>query len=127
MAAGNGQLMAAAPDCGSRPLRRAGLPATMLESYCLLWLGTLLAAVLAIPIAGYLRRRLRLSPDARPARQREHGCADRRQQRPCGSDPALLCVSSEIGTRRWLVIVGDVVVGASLAANVALGGLALGA
>ncbi len=33
----------------------------------------------------------------------------------------------KVGRRRWLLTVGDVVVGASLAVNVALGGLALGA
>ncbi len=34
---------------------------------------------------------LRPSPDARPAGHREHGGADRRQQRPRGSHPAVLC------------------------------------
>ena len=55
MAASDRQLVTVAPEARTRPLPRAGLTATMLESYCLLWLGTLLAAILAIPIAGQLR------------------------------------------------------------------------
>ena len=39
----------------------------------------------------------------------------------------LLCAALTVGQRRWLLLVGDVVVAASLAVNVALGGLALGA
>ena len=60
MAAGDRQLTpAAAVHGGSRPRRRAGLAGTVLETYCLLWLGTMLVAVLAIPIAGFISVSLR--------------------------------------------------------------------
>ena len=113
---------------GSRPLRRAGLAATMLESYCLLWLGTLLAAVLAIPIAGYLRGvfdfRLTLAPPGSASMAALIAANNVR----AAAVPLLLRGPRE-SARATLArcIVGDVVVGASLAANVALGGLALGA
>ncbi len=70
MAASDRRLVPAALDGTSRTRRRAGLAAATLESYGLLWLGTLLAAIVAIPIAGQLRGvfgfRLTL---ARPARR----------------------------------------------------------
>jgi hypothetical protein len=126
MAAGNRQLMAAAPDCSSRPLLRAGLAATMLESYCLLWLGTLLAAVLAIPIAGYLREAFDLRLTLAPPGSASMAALIAANNVRAAAVPLFFAVL-KIGTRRWLVIVGDVVVGASLAVNVAIGGLALGA
>ncbi len=126
MAAGERQLMSAAPQARSRPLLRAGLAATMLESYCLLWLGTLLAAVLAIPIGGYLRPvfDLRLALAAPGSASMAALIAANNAR---AAAVPLFFAFLRIGTRRWLVILGDVVVGASLAANVALGGLALGA
>jgi hypothetical protein len=126
MAAGDRQLITAAPKTRPRPLLRAGLVATMLESYCFLWFGTLLAAVLAIPIAGYLRGvfdfRLTLAPPGTASMAALIAANNVRE-----AAIPLFFAALKIGTRRWLLIVGDVVVGASLAANVALGGLALGA
>ena len=126
MAASDRQLVAAALDGSSRPRRRAGLAATTLESYCLLWLGTLLAAILAIPIAGQLRGvfafRFALAPTGTASMAALIAVNNVR----AAAVPLLFAVI-KIGTRRWLLIVGDVVVGASLAVNVALGGFALGA
>jgi hypothetical protein len=125
MAASDRQLAAAA-DGRSRPLRRTGLAAATLESYGLLWLGTLLAAILAIPIAGDLRGvfgfRLTLAPAGTASMAALIAVNNVRE----AAVPLLFAVL-EVGRRRWLVIVGDVVVSATLAANVALGGLALGA
>ena len=126
MAASDRQLVTVAPEASTLPPRRAGLTATMLESYCLLWLGTLLAAILAIPIAGHLRGvfglRLTLAPTGTASMAALIAVNNVR----AAAVPLLFAVI-KIGTRRWLLIVGDVVVGASLAVNVALGGLALGA
>jgi hypothetical protein len=126
MAASDRQLMAGALRVTPRPPRRAGLAATMLESYCLLWLGTLLAAVLAIPIAGYLRGvfdfRLTLAAPGTASMAALIAANNIR----AAAVPLFFAVL-KVGTRRWLLIVGDVVVAASLAVNVALGGLALGA
>lgn len=125
MAASDRQLVAGAPEARSRPLRRAGLVATMLESYGLLWLGTLLAAILAIPIAGHLRGvfGFRLTPA--PTGTANMAALIAVDNIRAAAIP-LLFAAIKIGTRRWLFLVGDVVVGASLAVNVALGGLALG-
>ncbi|MDQ6811282.1 MAG: hypothetical protein M3Z95_05235 [Actinomycetota bacterium] len=126
MATSDRQLAAAASEARSRPLRRAGLVATMLESYCLLWLGTLLAAVLAIPIAGQLRGvfdfRLTLAPTGTASMAALIAVNNVR-----AAAVPLLFAALTIGQRRWSLLIGDVVVAASLAANVALGGLALGA
>lgn len=126
MAASDRQLVAAPPDGGSRPRRRVGLAATTLESYGLLWLGTLLAAIVAIPLAGHLRGvfgfRLTLAPAGTAGMAALIAANNVRE----AAIPLLFAVL-RVGRRRWLLIAGDVVVGASVAANVALGGLALGA
>jgi hypothetical protein len=126
MAAGVRQLVAAAPDGRSRPRRRAGLAATTLESYGLLWLGTLLATIVAIPIEGHLRAvfhfRLTLAPAGTASTAALIAANNVRE----AAIPLLFAVL-KLGSRRWLLPLGDVVVSATLAANVALGGLALGA
>jgi hypothetical protein len=126
MAASDRQLVTAAAYGSSRPSRRAGLAATTLESYGILWLGTLLAAILAIPIAGPLRDvfgfRLTLAPAGTASMAALIAANNVRE----AAVPLLFAVL-KVGRRRWLLIVGDVVVSASLAVNVALGGLALGA
>lgn len=126
MAASDRQLVTAAPDGSSRPSRRAGLVAATLESYGLLWLGTLLAAIVALPIAGHLRDvfgfRLTLAPTGTASMAALIAANNVRE----AAVPLLFAVLRS-GRRRWLLIVGDVVVSTSLAVNVALGGLALGA
>jgi len=98
----------------------------MLESYGLLWLGTLLATIVAIPLAGHLRGvfGFRLTPV--PAGTAGVAALIAANNAREAAVPFLFAVL-KVGRRRWLLVVGDVVVGASLAANVALGGLALGA
>jgi hypothetical protein len=97
----------------------------MLGSYALLWLGTLLAAVLAIPIAGQLRGgHAHPFPLASPGTPGMAAFVAANNVREAAIP--LLFATLKIGRRNWPVIVGDVVVGATLAVNVALGGLALG-
>jgi hypothetical protein len=126
MAASDRQLVTVAPEARTRPPRRAGLTTTMLESYCLLWLGTLLAAILAIPIAGQLRSvfafRFALAPAGTASMAALIAANNIRE-----AAIPLLFAALTVGRRRWPLVVGDVVVAASLAANVAVGGLALGA
>jgi hypothetical protein len=105
----------------------AGLLWLTLGSYGLLWSGTLLAAVVAIPIAGELRGffgyRLAATPAGTPSVAAFILANNVRE----AMIPFLFAVL-KITPRRWpvLVMVGDVVVGASFATNVALQGLALG-
>ncbi len=126
MAASDRQLGAAAADSGSPSLRQSGLAATVLESYGLLWLGTLLAAIVAIPLAGQLRAvfgiRLSLAPAGSASMAALIAANNVRE----AAIPLLFAVL-KLGARRWVLIVGNVVVSASLAVNVALGGLAFGA
>jgi hypothetical protein len=106
--------------------RQAGLAASVLSSYGLLWLGTLLAAIIAIPIAGSVREAfgLRLVP-ASAGTVSMAGLIAANNARETALP--LLFAAFNVGGRRWLVVMGDVVVSASLAVNVARGGLALGA
>jgi hypothetical protein len=124
MAAGDRRL-AAAHGRGSRA-PQAGLAASVLSSYGLLWLGTLLAAILAIPIAGPVREAfgLRLAP-ASAGTVSMAGLIAANNARQAALP--LLFAALNLGGRRWLVLMGDVIVSASLAVNVARGGLALGA
>jgi hypothetical protein len=126
MAASDRQLVPVALDGTSRPRRRGGVAATMLESYALLWLGTLLAAIVAIPVAGHLRGvfgfRLTLAPPGTASMAALIAANNVRE----AAVPLFFAVL-KVGHRRWLLIVGDIVVSASLAVNVTLGGLALGA
>ena len=114
MAASDRQLVAVAPEARPRPPRRAGLAATMLDSYCLLWLGTLLAAILAIPIAGQLRGvfafRFALAPPGSASMAALIAANNIRE-----AAIPLLCAALTVGRRRWPLLVGDVVVAASLA------------
>jgi hypothetical protein len=126
MAAGDRQLIAAPPKAASRPLRRAGLAASVGETYCLLWLGTLLAAILAIPVAGHLRGVFGFHLTLAPAGTASMAALIAVNNIRAAAVP-LLFAAFKTGRRRWLLPVGDVVVGASLAVNTALGGLALGA
>jgi hypothetical protein len=125
MAAGDRQLTAVS-EAGSRPQWRAGLAAAVLESYCLLWLGTLLAAILAIPVAGQLRGAFGFRLTLAPAGSASMAALIAVNNIRAAAVP-LLFAAIKIGSRRWLLMVGDVVVAVSLAVNIALGGLALGA
>lgn len=107
--------------------RGSGLVWTMLDSYGLLWLATLLSALAALPIAeqlrGFFDYRLALAPTGTAGMAALILTNNVREVMI-----PFLFAALRIGPRRWpaVVAVGDVVVGASLAVNATLAGLALG-
>ncbi len=105
--------------CGTPSLVRM-----VLASYGLLWAGTLLIAVLALPFTGPLHAffGLRLAPAAPgTARMAVLFAANNARE---AAVPLLLAL---LRTRkRWVILLGDAIVTGCLAANIALGGLALG-
>jgi hypothetical protein len=126
MAAGHRRLSAQARYGSPSQHARGGLAAGALESYGLLWLGTLLAALVAIPFSVPVRAvlGLRLTP-APPGGAGMAALIAANNAREAAIP--LLFALLRLGSWGWFVSLGDVVVGASLAVNVALGGLALGA
>jgi hypothetical protein len=107
---------------------RPGLLATALGSYGLLWLGTLLAALVALPFAGQLRGFFEYdSLGLAPAGSTSIAALILANNVREAMVPFLFA-ALRVGRRRRHVIVtlGDLVVGASLTANVALAGVALG-
>jgi hypothetical protein len=125
MATSDRQLIPTPIDAGAGTKGGASLPATMFGSYALLWLGTLLDALFAIPIAGYLRGgSAHPFPLASPGTPGMAAFIATNNMREAAIP--LLFATLRIGRGNWLVIIGDVVIGASLVVNVALGGLALG-
>ncbi len=127
MATSNRQLA----NTTDRPVARKrgrSLPSTMLDSYALLWLVTLISALVAIPVAGQLRGYLfdiRLVPAAGGSASIAAFIFANNVRE--AMIPFLFAVL-RVGPRRRaaVVAVGDVVVGASLGANALLAGLALG-
>jgi hypothetical protein len=111
---------------GAHPRREVGLARTALESYGLLWLGTLLTALVAIPIAQDVRSLMGLRLTTAPAGSAGIAALLAANNLRVAAVPLLLAALSD-SRRRWLPIVGDLIVSASLTVNVALGGLALGA
>jgi hypothetical protein len=126
MAAADRRLVTEAAASGPHPPRRGRLARAALESYGLLWLGTLLAALLAIPIAGEVRSFMGLRLTSAPSGSAGMAALLAANNLRVVAVPLLLAALSD-GRRRWLLIMGDLVVSASLTVNVALGGLALGA
>jgi hypothetical protein len=102
-----------------------GLARCIVSSYAILWAGTILFTLAALPVAGHLREvfgyRFALASSGTPGMAAFIAANNVRE----AGIPLLFAVL-KIRGRRWPVIVGDVVVGASLTVNVALGGLALG-
>ena len=124
MATSDRQLITTASHANTHQ-QSVGLPATIFGSYVLLWIGTLLAALLAIPFAGDLRGgTIHPFPLASPGTPGMAAFIAANNVRE--ATIPLLFATLKIGGRRWPVILGDVVVGASLAVNMALGGFALG-
>lgn len=101
----------------------AGLVRTLLSSYALLWGGTLLAAVLALPFKGQLRAFYGLRPPATG----DMGMAALLAANNAREAAIPMLFALLRARKPWVIVLGDVVVGACLAANVAHGGLALGA
>lgn len=102
------------------------LRTTICHSYGLLWVGTALAAGLAIPVAGELRHLLayRIAP-ASPGNLGMAVFIASNNMREAAIP--ILLAALRLTTRWCSILVGDVLVSATLAVNVALGGLALGA
>jgi hypothetical protein len=103
----------------------SSLSMIVLGSYALLWVGTLLAVLVAIPIAGYLR-----GGPAHPFPLATPGTPGMATFIAVNNVRAaaipFLFAALKIGRRNWPVVLGDIVIGTSLTINVALGGLALG-
>jgi hypothetical protein len=127
MATSNRQL-STTPDHTFSHNQGRSLPSTMLDSYALLWLATLLSALLAIPIARQLRGYFfdfRLIPASGGSVSiAAHIFANNVREAMIPFLFAVLRVGPR--RRRMVVAVGDVVVAASLGANATLAGLALG-
>jgi hypothetical protein len=102
------------------------LRTTICHSYGVLWVGTGLAAVLALPFAAELRHLFayRLAP-ATPGNARLAVFIASNNIREAAI-PVLLGALT-LASRRCPIAVGDVLVSATLTVNVALDGLALGA
>jgi len=102
-----------------------GLARCIICCYAVLWAGSILFALAALPFAGHLRDafgyRIVPAPSGTVSIAALIAVNNIRE----AAIPLLFAVLKMCG-RRWLVTVGDVVVGASLAVNAALGGLALG-
>jgi amino acid transporter len=102
-----------------------GLTRCTISSYSILWAGTILFALVALPFAGDLREafgyRLALAPSGSASMAALIAANNMR----AAAIPLLFAIL-KIRGRGWLAVLGDVVVGASLAVNLALGGLALG-
>lgn len=126
MAAGQRRLTTpAAPTPLRAPCVRPGLARTVLSSYASLWAGTLLLAVLTLPFAGALHTffGFRLAPAAPgDARMAASIVANNARE---AAIPMLFTLLR--ARQRWVILLGDAVVTGCLAANVAIGGLALGA
>jgi len=109
----------------STRLFEPGLARCIISSYAILWAGSILFALAALPFAGHLRDafgyRLAPAPSGTVSIAALIAANNMRE----AAIPLLFAVL-KIRGRRWLVTVGDVVVGASLTVDVALGGLALG-
>jgi uncharacterized membrane protein SpoIIM required for sporulation len=105
---------------------KPALTRCVLSSYALLWTGTVLFALVAIPFAGPLRDLFRLS-GALVAPGTTGMAAVILANNTREAAIPFLFAALRIGPRRWPVLLGDVVIVACLSANMALGGLALGA
>jgi hypothetical protein len=126
MAAGDRRLVTDRAASSAHPRRQPRLAHAAVESYVLLWLGTLLAAIVAIPVAGEVRSFMGLRLTTAPSGSAGMAALLATNNLRVAAVPLLLAALSN-GRRRWLPIVGDLVVSASLTVNVALGGKALGA
>jgi hypothetical protein len=106
-------------------LFQPGLVRCILTSYAILWADTILFALVALPFAGHLQAVFgyRLVP-AQPGTPSMAALIAVNNMREAGI--AFLFAVLRIGARRWLVVLGDVVVSAALTVNVARAGLVLG-
>jgi hypothetical protein len=98
---------------------------SILSSYALLWAGTVLFALVAIPFAGPLREVFGLSGSLVAPGTATMAAVTLTNNAREAVIPFLFAVL-RVGARRWPIMVGDVVIAACFTADVALGGLALG-
>jgi hypothetical protein len=102
-----------------------GLLRCILSSYALLWVGTALFALFAIPFAGPLHDLFAFSGGlATPGTAGWVAFILANNTRE--AVVPFLFATLRVGAHRWPIVLGDVVIAACLSANVALGGLALG-
>jgi hypothetical protein len=102
-----------------------GLARCALSSYALLWAATVLFALIAIPLAGPLRELFGLRDGlAAPGTASMVALIAANNAREAAVP--FLFAALRTRDRRWLILLGDVVVAGCLGANTALGGLALG-
>jgi hypothetical protein len=97
----------------------------VLGSYALLWAGTFLFALLAIPFAGPLREVFGLSGGLAAPGTTSIAVLTLTNNAREAMIPFLFAML-RVGARRWPVLLGDVVIAACFTADIALGGLALG-
>jgi hypothetical protein len=124
-AAGHRRLKAAPRADLSSPLFQSGLVRCILTSYALLWVGTALFALIAIPCAGPLHEVFGLSGSLAAPGTATIAALTLTNNAREAVIPFLFAVL-RVGTRRWPIVVGNVVIAACFTADVALGGLALG-
>ncbi len=98
---------------------------SILSSYAILWAGTVLFALLAIPFAGPLSDLFGLSGSLAAPGTATMAALTLVNNAREAAIPFLFALL-RVGARRWPVLLGDVVIAACLAADTALGGLALG-
>jgi hypothetical protein len=106
-------------------LFQPGLVRCILSIYALLWMGTALFALIAIPFAGPLHEVFGLTGGlAAPGTVTMAALTLTNNAREAAI-PFLFAVL-RVGARRWPIVLGDVVIAACFTADVALGGLTLG-
>ena len=102
-----------------------GLVRCIVSSYAILWAGTILFALVAIPFTGPLRDVFGLTGALAAPGTATMAAVTLTNNAREAAIPFLFAVL-RIGARRWPIMLGDVVIAACLSADVALGGLALG-
>jgi hypothetical protein len=102
-----------------------GLVRCILTSYAMLWVGTGLFALIAIPFAGLLREVFGLTGNLATPGTATMAAVTLTNNAREAVIPFLFAVL-RVGARRWPILFGDVVIAACFTADVALGGLALG-
>lgn len=102
-----------------------GLVRCILSSYGMLWAGTVLFALVAIPFARPLHDLFEFSGAlAKPGNTGWVAFIIANNTRE--AIVPFLFAALRVGAHRWPILLGDVVIAACLSANIALGGLALG-
>jgi hypothetical protein len=123
--AGNRQLNAPPRARLQARLFEPGLARCILSSYALLWAGTILFALIAVPFAGPLHEVFGLSGGLAAPGTTSMAALTLTNNAREAAIPFLFALL-RVGARRWPIVLGNVVIAACFTADVALGGLALG-